>query len=65
MATCEAYSNKPHRREIDLLAGMTNKRPIGRAPPPGAHLQDFLAGKKTLFFGSDGTFERSVSIIKS
>jgi hypothetical protein len=25
----------------------------------------FLAGKKSLFFGSDGTFERSVSIIKS
>jgi hypothetical protein len=24
-----------------------------------------LAGKKSLFFGSDGTFERSVSIIKS
>jgi hypothetical protein len=25
----------------------------------------FLEGKKSLFFGSDGTFKRSVSIIKS
>jgi hypothetical protein len=30
MATCEAYSNKPRRRETGLLAGMTNERLIGR-----------------------------------
>ena len=32
MATCEAYSNKPHRRETGLLAGMMNERLL--APPP-------------------------------
>jgi hypothetical protein len=55
---------QPHVVPFTRLHANANSEKA-KAPPPGAHLQDFLAGKKYLFFGSDGTFERSESIIKS